>query len=145
MSSPFAPPGTPSDPINWSEYMGALLIVKPLSIETGIQTVHGAASAIRASVSVLDGPNGGKRMEDVLVFPRMLQAQLKTRIGQMVLGRLGQGQAKPGQTAPWVLNAATPDDEQTAQRFLSQSSAPSAPAAAPAAQSWSSAPAQPPF
>lgn len=130
----YATPGAPADPVNWQELTGSLLLVKPLSVETGIQTVHGAASAVRANMTVLDGPQRGREYADALVFPRMLQAQLKSRIGKMVLGRLTQGQAKPGQTAPWVLDAATDADKQIADQYRARNSQPTyaAPASAQA-------------
>lgn len=130
----YATPGAPADPVNWQELFGSLLLVKPLSVETGIQTVHGAASAVRANMTVLDGAHKGREFTDALVFPRMMQAQLKGRINQLVLGRLSQGQAKPGQTAPWVLDAATPQDEQVADAHLRNATPQVQSVAAPGAQ-----------
>jgi hypothetical protein len=106
--------------ITWQEIAGALVLVKPLSVEEGIPTVHGVTSAVRADVTVLDGPQAGREYADVPVFPRMLQAQLKTKVGKLVLGRLVQGQAKAGQTAPWQLDPATPQDEQVADAHLAR-------------------------
>jgi len=40
---------------------------------------------------------------------------LKGRVGQKVLAHLGQGQAKPGQSAPWVLEDASGDAGAVAQ------------------------------
>jgi hypothetical protein len=39
-------------------------------------------------------------------------------IGQKVLGRLGQGQGKPGQSAPWLLNEATAEDITKAEAWV---------------------------
>jgi hypothetical protein len=36
----------------------------------------------------------------------------------MVLGRLGQGVAKPGQSAPWTLTPASDADKVTAGKYL---------------------------
>ena len=56
--------------------------------------------------------------------PKVLAVQLRPRIGQKVLGRLGQGQAKPGQDAPWVLAEATESDVDVALAFLAKIAAP---------------------
>jgi hypothetical protein len=116
--SQFAAPAAASG-IDWSELNGRLLIVEPSEIVKDINTNFGVTDAVRANVTVLDGNEAGKKHDDTLIFPRVLQSQLGSRIGQKVLGRLGQGQAKPGQSPPWMLNAATPDDEQKAVAYLS--------------------------
>lgn len=131
MAEQFDNPGAiGGDPINWADVSGALVIVRPLSLETGIPTVHGTTDAIRADVTVLDGREAGKEYGDVLVFPKMMQAQLKTKIGRLVLGRVGKGVAKPGQTAPWILEDASPADMQVANNHLNRPQQPSATASA---------------
>lgn len=119
---PFAPPGDTNDSVPWAENVGALMMIKPFSLETGIPTVNGITDAVRASVLILDGPHAGTEHENVLIFPRMLQAQLKARIGKTVLARLGQGAPKPGKNPPWVLTAANPGDEQIARAALNRRS-----------------------
>lgn len=141
MSSAFAAPAAPAAGVQWAEYQGALLIFSVKAIETGISTAYGESDAIRANVAVLDGAGAGEEHEDVLVFPKVLQSQLRSRVGQMVLGRLGQGQGKPGQSPPWMLEAATAADEQVAAQWLAQRNAPVAPAPAPAAAPPAPAPA----
>ena len=111
--NPFASIPSPSDGITWADNNGALLIIRPTAIEAGIQTSYGSADAVRANVWVVDGPNAGEVHDDTLVFPKLLQSQLKSRINQVVLGRLGQGVGKPGQSAPWMLNEPTQQDVQT--------------------------------
>ncbi|MBM9432365.1 hypothetical protein [Flaviflexus equikiangi] len=110
--NPFATIPSPSDGITWADVNGALLIIRPTSIEAGIQTSFGAADAVRADVWVVDGPSAGEFHDDTLVFPKLLQSQLKSRINQVVLGRLTQGQGKPGQSAPWLLAEPTAQDVQ---------------------------------
>jgi len=113
--SQFAAPAAASG-IEWSELNGSLLIVEPTEVVKDINTNFGVTDAVRANVTVLDGPLG--KYEDTLIFPRVLQSQLSSRIGQKVLGRLGQGTAKPGQSPPWMLAPATPEDEQKAIAYL---------------------------
>lgn len=115
----FSQPGT-STGIEWSALNGALLIIEPVEVATGIQTAYGDTDAVRATVHVIDGEHAGTTYDDTLVFPKVLQGQLRSRVGQKVLGRLGQGQAKKGQSPPWKLEAATPQDEQAATQWLAQ-------------------------
>jgi hypothetical protein len=100
--------------IDWKELNGALLLFAVKSQEVGIKTVHGDSNAVRADVTILDGDKAGEVFTDTLVFPKVLQSQLKPAIngpnGNLVLGRLGQGHKKPGQSPPWTLAAATPED-----------------------------------
>ena len=117
MADQFADPSTATG-ITWADYHGALLLFKVTGQEVGIKTVHGDSNAIRADVTVLDGAHEGEEFTDTLVFPKVLQSQLKPRIGQMVLGRLGQGHKKPGQSAPWTLATAEAQDKVIGKAYL---------------------------
>lgn len=121
MSSPFASPGSTSG-LDLKELNGSLLLIEPISLETGIKTSLGDKDAVRANIAVLDGPSAGAEHNDALVFPRVLIGQLRSRIGQKVLGRLGQGVARPGQSAPWVLQEATDADQKLGVEWLSKNS-----------------------
>lgn len=94
---------------------GHLLLISPIEAVTGVTTVHGPSDAIRADVVDLDS---GEEFTDILIFPKVLQGQLRSKVGEKVLGRLGQGVAKPGQSAPWTLNAFSPDDAKKAQAWI---------------------------
>lgn len=85
---------------------GHLLVIEPTAHETGVPTSFGEKDAIRATVHDIDT---GEAFEDVLIFPGGLIGALKSRIGQKVLARLGQGVAKPGQAPPWQLVDASGD------------------------------------
>jgi hypothetical protein len=113
----FATPAS-STGIEWEALNGALLIVEPAETIRGISTNYGQTDAVRATVSVIDGPKAGEIYEDTLVFPKVLQSQLSSRIGRKVLGRLGQGVAKGNQSPPWKLEAGTTQDEATAVQWL---------------------------
>ncbi len=126
----FAKPAAPGSGIKLEDHLGALLLIEPLSLETGITTAYGDSDAIKANVHVIDGPGAPADYEETLIFPKVLQGQLKRSIGQKVLGRLGQGQAKPGQSAPWVLNEATADDITKGETWVAQK-APAVTSAAP--------------
>lgn len=127
MSDPFKAPSSAAG-IEWKTLKGALLLVKVHGIEAEINTVHGASSAVRADVIVLDDKgesDAGTSFADTLVFPKVLQSQIKGSVGGMVLGRLGQGEAKKGQSAPWMLSEATEADKNIGREYLAaQSEAP---------------------
>lgn len=116
--SEFTSAAPPSGGITWADHSGKLLVIEPLALETGIATTFGTADAVRANVYVLTGPGDSEDFEDTLVFPKVLAGQLKRSIGAKVVGRLGQGNAKAGQSAPWLLLEATPDDMEKAQAWL---------------------------
>ncbi|GAA0627430.1 hypothetical protein HPO96_37050 [Kribbella sandramycini] len=120
----FSDPSTATG-IQWKDLHGALVLVKVHAIETGINTVHGASDAVRADVIVLDGKADGDIAEgdefiDTLVFPKVLQSQLKSKVGGMVLGRVSQGNKKPGQSAPWTLTPANEADKAKGRDYLAK-------------------------
>jgi hypothetical protein len=104
--------------IDWASLKGSLLIVDVREVVKDINTVHGVTDAVRADVTVVDGPQAGESHIDTLIFPRALKAQTAPMVGKKVLGRLGQGEAKPGMNPPWRLADATPDDIVKATEFL---------------------------
>lgn len=114
----FSSPGT-TQGVDWEQTKGHLLLITPLSVEEKVKTILGEKDAVRADVVDLDA---GEEYTDVLVFPRVLQGQLRSRIGQRVLGRLGQGTAKPGQSPPWVLEDFAPRDAKKATAWVEQHS-----------------------
>jgi hypothetical protein len=135
-NNPFSRPASATG-IQWNDHKGKLLLVEPKSYETGIATSLGEKDAVRADVTIVDGPSGPEEYVDTLIFPRALIAQTRSLIGEKVLGRLGQGQAKPGQNAPWRIDDPTEADITTGVAFLKHREAKN-PFATPAQ-------AQPPF
>lgn len=113
----FASPAS-SDGIEWASLNGCLLIIDVTQLVKDVPTVHGVADAVRANVTPVDGPSAGASHEDILVFPRVLKSQLSSRVGKKVLGRLGQGEQKKGQSPPWVLAEATDADKAKAAAFV---------------------------
>lgn len=114
--SPFAAPAAATG-IQYDELKGRLLVVEPHALEPKISTTLGEKDAIRADLHVID-QDEPETHEDVLIFPRVLISQLRPRIGQMVLGRLEQGVAKPGQSAPWRIAEATTQDQALGGEWL---------------------------
>lgn len=118
--SQFASPSAPSGGITWADHKDALLLIEPVSFEAQVQTSFGAADAVKATVSVIEGAGAGETYPDTLIFPKILVSQTKSMVGQKVLGRLAQGQAKPGQSAPWLLSEATAEDIRKAEEFVAR-------------------------
>lgn len=117
--------------IDLNELNGALLLITVHKQEFGVNTSYGAQDPIRADVVVLDGTHKGTTHTDTLLFPKVLQGQLKSSAGgKRVLGRLGKGEAKPGQSAPWKLTAPTEADIDTAKKYDAFMASQNAPVAA---------------
>ncbi len=102
----FASPGNQSESVKVADLANHLLIITPTEYKTGIQTVHGIAEAVEVNVYDLDT---GTEHNSLLWFNVALRNALKTKLNQKVLARIGQGPAKPGKSAPWILLDATSD------------------------------------
>jgi hypothetical protein len=89
-----------------ADLQGHLLIITPTAYKTGITTSLGEAEAIECDVVDLDTND---EHFSVLFFNVALRSALKPNIGSQVLARIGQGIAKPGKSAPWILLDATTD------------------------------------
>ena len=117
MNQPPAPGS--GDKLDLSTVIGALLYIKVLKCEPQ-ESTFGVADVIIADVAILDGPNKGTVYENHWFWGKVIANQLAAFVGKddpTVCGRLGQGQAKPGKSAPWVLNAATPADEAIGRKY----------------------------
>jgi hypothetical protein len=102
----FAAPSNNTEGVKVADLANHLLIITPIEYKTGIQTVHGLAEAVEVNVVDLET---NATYDSLLWFNVALRNSLKTKIGQRVLARLGQGPAKPGKSAPWILLDATSD------------------------------------
>ena len=112
MSMFTAPAAGGGSDVRPADLEGHLLIVEPLEYCESIPTSMGDKDAVRVT---LHDVTDSATFNDVLWFPKVLVGSLKGRIGQKVLGVLGKGTAKPGQSAPWILiDASTEPDAVTA-------------------------------
>jgi len=112
MSATFAAPATQSDSVRPADLLDHLLIIKPKEYLTGINTSLGEAEAIEVDLIDLDT---NTEHNSVLFFNIALRTSLRTNIGKTVLSRMGQGIAKPGKSAPWILIDATTDADAVAK------------------------------
>jgi hypothetical protein len=127
----FSAPSNNTESVKVADLNGHLLIIEPIEYKTGIPTVHGDADAIEVRINDLDTD---QTHESVLFFNVALKNALKSKIGQKVLAKIGQGTAKPGKSAPWILIDATADATAVAKAnaFISGATASAAPSAPPA-------------
>jgi hypothetical protein len=126
----FSAPSSSTESVKVADLNGHLLIIEPLEYKTGIPTVHGDADAIEVNIVDLDT---NATHNSVLFFNVALKNALKSKIGQKVLARIGQGVAKPGKSAPWILLDATADADAVAKansHIVGATAAVSAPAPA---------------
>jgi hypothetical protein len=102
----FEAPSAATESVKVADLNGKLLILEPVEFKTGITTVHGDADAIEVNIVNLDD---NTEHNNVLFFNVALKNSLKSKVGHKVLARIGQGVAKPGKSAPWILLDATGD------------------------------------
>jgi hypothetical protein len=104
--STFNDPAPSGDSMPLEGLNGHTVLVKPIAHEAGIVTTFGEKDAIRINVVDL---NTGEHALGALWFAGAIIGSLKTQVGQYVLARIAQGNAKPGQKPPWLLEAAASD------------------------------------
>jgi hypothetical protein len=102
----FTAPVSNTEGVKVADLNGHLLIVTPVEYKTGINTVNGITDAVEVNIVDLDT---NEEHNSLLWFNVALRNALKPLIGNKVLGRIGQGAAKPGKNAPWILLDATGD------------------------------------
>jgi hypothetical protein len=127
----FSSPSNTSEGVKVADLANHLLIITPVEYKTGIQTVHGLAEAVEVNVVDLDT---NTEHASLLWFNVGLRNSLKSKVGQKVLARIGQGTAKPGKSAPWILVDATGDASAIAKANAYLGSAPAPAAPKPVAQ-----------
>jgi hypothetical protein len=102
-------PAVPNADDKWTaaEHNGNLLLFFPTEVRRGIKTSNGDADAVScARVVNLDT---GRVLHNTLIFGTALVPNIGGGAPDgVVLGRLGQGEGKPGQSKPWIL---LPHDE----------------------------------
>ena len=108
----FTAPVSNSEGVKVADLNGHLLIVTPIEYKTGINTVNGITDAVEVHVVDLDT---NEEHNSLLWFNVALRNALKPLIGNKVLGRIGQGAAKPGKNPPWLLIDATGDADAVAK------------------------------
>lgn len=111
---------------------GHLLVVEPLEYVANISTAFGESDAVRVNVHDISAQ---ETHDSVLWFSSALVGSLKGSIGKRILAVMGKGQAKPGQSAPWVLVDATSNEQAVTAATAYLNGKTAATMAAPAAAS----------
>ena len=131
----FQQPSAAGDQVKIPELLGALILVYVRDYREGIVTSFGPSDAVAVDLHVLDGPQKGEDYQNTLIFQKALIGSLRSAIGgDPVLGRIGQGTAKPGQSPPYILHPYTEQDAAVATAWINAQPKPfqqAAPAAAP--------------
>lgn len=118
MSFSFADPTGGGDQWKAAEHVGRLVAFVEPSRESDIPTKFGTTEATKcAYIVVLDGANPGTVFDNPLVFGN-ISRDAYSNGEKIVLGRVAIGQAKAGQSAPYILNAATDDDKALADKWF---------------------------
>jgi hypothetical protein len=115
-----------------AEIENHLLVVEPIEYIESMPTQMGTSDAVRCTVHDITLKT---THEEVLWFSTVLVGSLRSRIGAKVLGVMTKGIAKPGQSAPWILQDASnvPDAVKAAQDYLVATAPTTAPTATPEA------------
>ena len=133
------------DQVKVAELVGCLVLVWVKEFREDITTTFGPSDAVIVDMHVLDGTKGGEKFENTMLFQKALIGSLKPAIGgEPVLGRVGQGVSKPGQSPPYILQPFTDADAAVATGYIQRMAKPfQAPANPPAAAGTSPATAAP--
>lgn len=110
----------PTDPefFEIKKYVGSLVLVAVNEYLPVFTTAQGTAPAVRAEVAVVDGPGAGDRYPDAMFFGKRIVPQLQRSVGSTVLGRIGLGDKKAGQNAPYQLDKAGAGDAEKANAYV---------------------------
>jgi hypothetical protein len=118
---PFATAGGGGAEYKIREFLGELLLVKPIEVDTMQTTISPESEFCRVDVIRLDNEN--EKVEDLLVFQTALLRTLKRVLrsdDEWVLGRLELGQEKKGKNAPYILTAPTEEDVARARAVMTE-------------------------
>jgi hypothetical protein len=105
------------------DFQGKLVLFEnigqPYTKVTKFDRPDDPSTVLDADVTVIDADGGPAVFTRSTVFGAALVGTLSRAVpGKPLLGRIGQGEAKAGQSAPWVLLDFTDADAQTAGAYL---------------------------
>ena len=86
---------------------GCLVVMRPTGPPENMTTAYGEGSYTPAEVLVVKGAAelADGTWHELWVFPKAVQGQLRSaaKHNQPIVGEVGKGTAKPGQSPPWLL------------------------------------------
>lgn len=129
------------DLMQLKDHEGDLLLFRVLEVKEDVQTAYGEKEATVCDVFVVDGDAAGTVYKRTMIFQLVLQGQLRPfrENNRMLLGRVGKGEAKKGQNAPWKIQDPTDEDKRLAFEYLTSAQEEKAPAKVPATAGKASA------
>ena len=116
---PFTLPSGGGGDYKFTEFVGELLLVKPIEVDTMVTKISPDSEFVRVDVIRLDNDN--ERADDLLVFGTALIRTFKAVLrgdSEWVLGRLELGEAKNGKNAPYILTQPSDTEIATAQAAM---------------------------
>lgn len=116
------PTGVSGVRMNDPGILNELLLVEPVEYIASMTTSASKepTDAFRVNILPLSGALAGELQEDVMIFQVALKRELmKTYRGpnRWLLARCQMGQAKPGQSAPYLFNPPTAEDLAIFEKF----------------------------
>jgi hypothetical protein len=120
MSWTFGDPSGMGDQWKAADHVGLLVaFVEPERKE--METKFGSQEAtVCRYVVVLDGDDAGMVFDDPIVFGNISRDAYSNGDEKVVLGRVAIGQAKSGQSPPYILNAADDEEKSLAAAWFTQ-------------------------
>lgn len=106
---PFASPAGAGEGHKIKDDMGSAVLVRPESFTANMKTSSGESDVIRCDWAVLDGPNAGQLRTNALIFNNGMVRDLNKVLNgkqSFLVGRVTEGVAKVGQSAPLIFNDA---------------------------------------
>jgi hypothetical protein len=108
-SDPFASPTGAGDGSKISDDLDQAILIRPTEYIPSMNTRQGVTDAVRADWIVLTGPNQGQVRNGSLIFQKVLKSELTRIMGTpkpMMVAVLGMGEARNGNSAPYLFAAA---------------------------------------
>lgn len=104
-----------------ADHVGELVVFIGTNLEPEVKTAFGVTSAARVDVTVpLDGDEAGTVYRNSLLFGKVLVPSLTNADGDIVVGRIAMGEAKPGQNAPYILEDPSKKEEKAVLQWLEE-------------------------
>lgn len=118
---PFSDPTGGGSGDKMAQFLGMLMLVKPVEFIPEFKTTNGPADTVRVDLAILDGAQAGYISIGCLVFQKALVRDLTSHMKSTVpylLTRLVMGEARNGNNAPYLFQKATNADNILGRQFL---------------------------
>ena len=102
-----------------AEHEGELIVFVGCTLEVDVVTQYETSNAARVEIVVpLDGDGAGEVYYDALIFNKVLVPSLTNAQSPIVVGRLGTGEAKGSQNAPFLLTDPSEEEHDSVVKWL---------------------------